>query len=422
MKPALCKPAPRLRRFASLVGAVVLSFAMQPWYALAQSAAADAAYHKPEGWSETVQGDARMLVAPVARDGQLLAVLISSWPADGSATKQIQSLADAAEASAKRLSRGAVQTDQRGSLKVLTMPASVDQPGLGVHDRIYELVTDGRRTVFLVVLTRGKETLQAQRTALAQLMQGITPGAMADAPAPVAAAAGAPVDGSGIPYGGKPVNVLDKEFRPSGHGKAFPAPSIVKGAPVGPWWYLSTSAYGSSARVEIFFPDGTAAFLLRPGLPWAADLDGMHALGDDDFIGRFQVKGSMATAQWGSDPNRAITRPIVLHERGEASSFLWYQREYQPALPVTPKFLVGVWRLGAMGTYTFRADGTVVTTATMIEADGVGSKGDTQLQGRWFADGYLLAMRFGSAGDRVYSAFRTSHGELVLRQSILTRQ
>jgi len=270
----------------------------------------------------------------------------------------------------------------------------------------------------VVVLTRGKDTLRAQRLALAQLLQGIAPGAASAREAAPPAAAG----GGGIPYGGKPVNVLDKAFRPSGRGKPFPAPAIVDGAPVGPWWYVSISKYGADIRTEVYFPDGTATALFRPGGPRLVDLEGMHALGDDGFVGRYQVGGGQLKVVWGGEEKNAISRPLVVHERGEASSFLWFQREYQPALPVSAQFLAGVWRQGAMGTFTFRADGTVTTTANMIEAQWGRAPGNDTVQGRWFLDGYLLAMRFGADGDRVCTAFRTPHGDLVLRQSLLTRQ
>lgn len=414
---------PGRRHFLRRSGGMALGLAWQPWRAWAESAPDGAVHRTPDGWKETVQGDGRMLVAPVAHAGDLLVVLIGpARDAEGPATAQLQSLADAAETSARRLSRGAVQTADRAGLQMLTMPASVDQPGVGVHDRLYALVSDGRRVVFVIVLTRGADTLHAQRPALAQLLQGIAPGTASARDVAKEATQPAIAGGGGIPYGGKPVNVLDKAFRPSGRGKSFPAPAIVDGAPVGPWWYVSISKYGADIRTEVYFPDGTVTALFRPGGPRLADLEGMHALGDDGFIGRYRVSGGQLSVVWGGEEKNAISRPVVVHERGEASSFLWFQREYQPALPVGAQFLAGVWRQGAMGTFTFRADGTVTTTANMIEAQWGRAPGNDTVQGRWFLDGYLLAMRFGADGDRVCTAFRTPHGDLVLRQSLLTRQ
>jgi len=415
---------PGRRRVLAAAAGLVALLAGRPGPAWAQPALQGTLYSMPAGWKEVVQGPARMLVAPVAHANDLLVVLVSpARPAEGAADAQLQSLADAAESKARRLSRGPVQAARRPGLDLLTMPARVDQPGVGEHDRIYGLATDGRRAVFVVVLSRGDDTLHAQRMALAQLLQSIAPAPATAAADPQAARpAAASAEGTGIPYGGKPVNVLDKAFRPSGRGKPFPAPAIVDGAPVGLWWYVYISKYGSDIRTEVYFPDGTATALFRPGGPRLADLEGMHALGDDGFIGRYRVGAGVMSVQWGSDAGNAISRPITLHANGDASSFIWFQREYQPALPVTPQFLAGTWREGAMGTFSFRADGTVLTTPNMIEAQWGRARPDETIQGRWFLDGYLLAMRFPSDGDRVCAAFRTPHGDLVLRQSLLTRQ
>jgi len=231
---------------------------------------------------------------------------------------------------------------------------------------------------------------------------------------------------AGIPYGGKPVNQLDKAFRPSGRGKPFPLPAIVDGRPVGPWWFLRVPGGGSnlfsggvSLSTYVFFPDGTAAALFRPGGPQLADLESMHALGEDDYIGRFSVAGGVMNIAFGPDDRNLLSKPITVKQSGGTPYFLWWQREYQPALPVPRDFLLGTWRSGAMGTMSFRADGTVATTKNMVDTDW----GSTvPVTGTWALDGYLFAMHFPGYGDRVYSLFRTASGSIVLNQSMMSRE
>ena len=82
--------------------------------ALAQTAARGtlsefmgAIYAAPPGWQEQTQTSFRTLVAPAARPGQLLIVMIrTAQPATKDAEAELNALADNAEAKTRRLSRG----------------------------------------------------------------------------------------------------------------------------------------------------------------------------------------------------------------------------------------------------------------------------------------------------------------------------
>jgi hypothetical protein len=236
---------------------------------------------------------------------------------------------------------------------VASFQARVDLPGIGEHDRIYHGVSDGHESVFAAVLVRGEATLAAQRGALAQLLLSLKPARSAGVAAGVAAAGGEggqSVGGSSaIPYGGKPVNMLDRAFRPSGRGQPFPLPAIVDGRPVGPWWFVRVQQFGSTHRdfgsstlsTYVFFPDGTATALFRPGGPQSADLDGMRAIGEDGFIGRYEVSGGVLNLRFGPNERDLISKPMTIKQSGGDTYFLWWQREYQPALPALRSFVIG---------------------------------------------------------------------------------
>jgi hypothetical protein len=75
-----------------------------------------AIYAAPPGWQEQTQTSFRTLVAPAARPGQLLIVMIrTAQPATKDAEAELNALADNAEAKTRRLSRGAVESAQRGN-------------------------------------------------------------------------------------------------------------------------------------------------------------------------------------------------------------------------------------------------------------------------------------------------------------------
>ena len=395
-------------------------------------------YQRPAGWQERSEGELRALIPPGLRSGRVLMVLIAAArPATGDPGAELARFADAAEASATHHQRGPVQSQRAGRFTLLVLTSKVDAPGVGVHQRIYQLVTDGSRSAFVTALSKGDETLEAHQSAMLQLMASVRPGgAGPSSEPPAAAAAGAGNEpaparpapgpaGTGIPYGPSQAPVLDPRFLPSGRGQPIPPPAMVGGRPVGIWWNVhnSRSPYFTSGSIysTVFLPDGTLVHFFRPGGPHLVDLEGMRALGDGDFIGRYSVAAGTMTTEIGKGGEYRRSKPLTVRQDPAGVSFLFDGDEYHPAIPLTRQSLVGTWKMGARGTFTFRADGTVVTPANMIEASWGRADSKEVLTGTWALDGYLLALRFPKDGVRVYPAFGAT-GSMVLRQTLLTRE
>lgn len=363
-------------------------------------------FERPAGWQQTEQKGTRTLSAPPAAPGEALIVVISAArPSTGDPAAELSQFAAALERSGRRLSAGAMQHATRGGLTVVTMHTRVEQAGLGVHERVYEVVSDGRTNAYAAAVLRGDRTFQAQRDALAQVLGSVAPAGAAAIPATT----------------GQPVPVGSDNFRPSGSGKPFPLPALVNGSPVGLWWY-ATPLQGTLGMVlveEIFFPDGTNVQVFRPGGPQSVDLDGMRALGQEGSIGRFSVAGGTMTVTW-NDPARTTMRaPLRPQTFAGQQIFEWSDRLYQPGLPLATRELVGTWRTSISGELTFRADGTLSATRHLIDPT---DDGTVPLGGTWALDGYLLALHLGPAGDRVFPVFRTPKDAMVFKGRFFTRQ
>jgi hypothetical protein len=384
-------------------------------------------YVKPAGWAEQNEPEVRLLVAPQSRQGELVVLMIfAAHPATNDPAAELKAFADQAEQKGRRLSRGGLERKAFGPYQALLMGSKVDLPGVGQHSRIYELVTDGKTTALATAMYRGDASFAANEATLLQTMasvkpggaqqaQGSAPSPRREAPAPQAASAG----GGGIPYGTTTAPVSDKAFRPSGRGVPIPPPSLERGVPLGLWWCVYVSKYGESLYPKVFLPDGTAVDFFRPGGPSLVDLDGMRARGEAGYIGRYEVSGGVLTTTFGKS---RVSKPLVAHSTAEGPYFVWDSSEYQPAIALSRQALLGTWRRGAQGTYTFRADGTVVTTPAMIDAQWTHKNNHEQLIGTWALDGYLLALQFPVDGARVYYAFRSTKGGLIINQSLLTRE
>lgn len=345
-----------------------------------------AAYSNAARWVEKDQPDVRALMAPPGRSGEFAMVMITApRPAGRDSIAQLQAFADEAEKLGRRLERGTIERNAVGPYTMLVMPSKVELPGLGTHTRIYELVTDGQRTVLANGFFRG-EAAGANVVAMMQILASVRPGATREAPPRGEAPPPPPTGGQGIPYGPSKAPVLDAKFRPSGHGVPIPPATIAGGMPRGLWW--NVHAPTGSIYPTVFLADGTVARFYRPGGPMLADLEGMRELGDGPYIGRAHVSGGVLTAAYGE---YVVSTPIVVRNSSEGPYFLWNHDEHHPAIPLTREFLVGTWRLGAMGTFTFRPDGTVLTTPPMIEAQWAHKSGE-QLVGTWTLEGYLLAL------------------------------
>jgi hypothetical protein len=403
-------------------------------------------YVRPDGWQERTEGQLRALVPPTGRPGQVLMVLIApSAAATNDPATELTRLADAAEKGATHHQRGPVQSRKAGPFTLTLMMGTVDQPGIGLHQRIYQLVSDGRRSAFVTALSKGDETFKEQQPALLQLMgsvRPVEPGAPGEPragagssggglaapvpPGPAATHAGSAPGGSGIPYGVSRAPVLDPHFLPSGQGREIPAPALTDGRPLGIWWSVhnTRSPFFSSGAIDttVFLADGTLVHYFRPGGPHLVDLEGMRALGDADFIGRYSVSGGTMTTEIGKNGEYRRSKPLTVRHDAAGTYFLFDGAEYHPAVPLTRQSLVGTWRMGAMGTFTFRPDGTVVTTANMIDASWGRKDTKEVLTGAWVLDGYLLALRFPADGARVYTAFGAGGGSIVVRQTLLTRE
>jgi hypothetical protein len=398
---------------------------------LGQAGSAEASagftYQVPQGWAQKAEGGERTLVATPARPGQFLMVLVTpARLSSGEAVRELEQAVRALEAGGRRLSQGKAQSQEAGGLTRVTLTTRVDQPPTGVHDRIYQLVTDGRRSSLVVVMSRGEETLAANRAQLAQLLVSFRPGpgagAHREAPPPPPGEAGAGgLELSGIPYGPSDDTLLDKRFRPSGHGTEIPVAALVDGEPLGMWWHVHRSTLpgvaSGSIYPTVFLPDGTAAQFPVPGGPRTIDLEKMRAGRSRPYLGRWSASGEVLTTVYG-DSRRSGRMDVRRGERGP--TFLWDHDEYNPCLPPGREFLIGTWQLGAKGAFTFHPDGTVTTVPQMIDAQWTHGH-DEPLTGRWFVDGYLLALRFPKDGDRVFQVFKASSGGLVVNLELYER-
>jgi hypothetical protein len=383
-------------------------------------------YELPPRWQVQDQGELRALVAPRARDGQLLVVMLTApRPAAGDPAAQLEAFGREVEGKARRLQAGKAAVHRAGAFTVVTQLVRIDQPGVGEQQRIYELVTDGKSSALVMAISSGEETLAANRDPLARLLASVRPG-----PAPMGNGGASPAEeaavtpaAAGIPTGPCKGAVDDKDFAPTGHGVAIPPAALRGDRPVGLWWNVnrtSSSFVGfGSIYATVFLEDGTVVRFFRPGGPRLVDLACMHALGDDKgYVGRYTVSGGVLTTDFGEF---RPAKPIRPHRDGEGPYFVWNEGEYHPAVPLTPKYLAGTWKMGAMGTITFRPDGTVATTANVIGASWTHQSSNDPVSGTWTLDGYLLALQFPRDGHRVYYGFQGLGGQLVLGQGLLTR-
>jgi hypothetical protein len=400
----------------------------------AASALGDSSYLNPAGWADQHREGTHTLIPPVVRQGEFLALLIfAPRPASSNPSADLMAFADQAEQQGRRLERGGIERRRVGQATLYFMAARADLPGLGPHSRIYEIVTEGTRSVLATAVYRGDATFTANEATLRKIMTSVRPGA--EALAQQAAPPENVQTGGGIPYGPSKALVTDKDFRPSGHGVTIPPAALNNGVPVGLWWnvHISTNlsgatswnspfvraAGGGSIYSTVFLTDGTVVRFFRPGGPNLVDIQGMRALGDSPYIGDYSVSSGVMTAAYGEF---RISKPIKVGGSSEQPYFVWNAEEYHPASPLTPHFLLGTWRWGASGTIAFRADGTVVTTPPVIDAQWTHTSNTEPLVGTWVLDGYLLALRFPTDGSRVYVVFRDNNGGLVVNQSLLSRE
>src|SRR5581483_11424827 len=116
-------------------------------------------YENPGGWEEKQQADTRVLVAPNARAGELLVVILSasSKVIKGPAA-DLEALARAAELHVAKATHGPADSQQAGDVTITTMTSMIEDPSLGKHSRIYELVSDGTHEAFIAVISRGTAT------------------------------------------------------------------------------------------------------------------------------------------------------------------------------------------------------------------------------------------------------------------------
>jgi hypothetical protein len=387
-------------------------------------------YVNAAGWAEQNQPEVRTLVAPSSQPGEFAVLMIfAARAASADPAADLQAFADQAEHQGRTLMRGGIERKRFGPYTALMMPARAELPSLGQHSRIYELVTDAQTSALVVALYRGEATFAANRATLLQVMASVKPGAGAGVvrgpPVPASAAREAPpapaggTSSGGIPYADTKALVFTKGFRPSGRGVPIPRATLASGVPVGLWWNAHVASASSSIHTTVFLPDRTIVRYFRPGGPALVDLDGMRALGDQPYIGRYEVEGGVMTATYGE---YRVSKPITLHSTSEGPFFIWNHEEYHPAMPLSRQAVVGTWRLGAVGTYTFRQDGTVITTPPMIDATFSHASIKEQLVGTWALDGYLLALQFPVDGARVFYAFHDDQGGLVIGQSHLVRE
>jgi hypothetical protein len=394
---------------AAVVSILVVAVAMAPRPGRAdpaQRAFAGAAYENPGNWQEQAQGDTRVLVAPRPRPGELLLVFLSKqFKVIKDPASDLDALARQTEKAATSSTHGPQTSTQAHGFTVTTMAAQVEDPALGKHQRIYELVSDQTAEVFVAVIAKGDRTFADHRDELMKILLSCHPTSTTSSEA-----AAPPADGA-IPYADTPGKFPgDPLFRPSGKGKAIPTAAIVNGAPQGLWWTYTTSgtptAYGT-----IFFPDGMALHYYRPGGPNLADLDGMKANRGADDIGEWSLGNGRIAIHF------ATLRTSVPYTAGRDRDGPFFKAGtdvYRPATPLTAKAVVGTWEIRGTGEFTFSANGTVQTTTAMIGSiAGLGAKRST-LNGTWLVDGYLLVMNFPGEGARVYPVFQVSATQIVI--------
>ena len=131
-------------------------------------------YSAPEAWKVVDANDVRTVTAPPQAAGEFL--MISLTPArDASADPEadLTAHADTVDTGARRFSRGKIEKKTAGSLSVYAMTADVEQKGFARHTRLYQLVSDGRRSTFVVAFFRGKKTIAAHQADLVRTLSSV---------------------------------------------------------------------------------------------------------------------------------------------------------------------------------------------------------------------------------------------------------
>lgn len=364
-------------------------------------------YENPGKWPEKNQDRVRILIAPNAKSGELLAIMLSAAvKVTGKPIRdELTGFAVGAESGAKLISRGDVRVKHAGNLTIATMLSKVEDSKAGAHDRIYELVTDGTNNAFAMVLSKGEATLKANQETVAKILLGFRPSVTTEV---------TPGTTSGqIPYADTPGKTPpDPLFRPSGKGRPLPAAGLVGGKPQGLWWtYTQTgspTAYGT-----VFYPDGMALHYVRLGGPNLADLEGMKANQGAGDIGTWSLENGEIGIHFGELVRRT---KYTTGEDSDGKFFKGGTQVYRPAIPLTSKLLVGTWAIHGVGSFTFKGDGTVQTTVGMIGSiRNIGTyDSNAAITGTWFLDGYLLVMKFPVEGYRVFPAFRATPSMIAI--------
>jgi hypothetical protein len=383
-------------------------------------------YDNPGTWKEQEQADTRVLVAPRPHPGEVLLVVLSQEiKAIKGPAADLEALVRMTEKTVTKASHGSVTSTQSGGFTVTMMASQVEDASLGKHNRIYELVSNRTHEVFVAVVAKGDATFADHRDALLQLLASCRPtsGDTGASPPPAAtppttpAAAPSP-SATAIPYADTPGKVPgDPEFRPSGRGKPIPAPAIVNGAPQGLWWTYTTTG-SPTAYGTMFFPDGMALHYYRPGGPNLADLDGMKANHGSGDIGTWSLANGAISIHFG-ELQRSTA--FSVHRDSDGTFFKAGTQIYRPAEPLTAKALVGTWEIHGIGAFTFRGDGTVQTTTSMIGSIHGLNYTDGAITGSWFLDGYLLVMSFPGEGVRVLPVFKVSGSQIVITSRFYMR-
>lgn len=366
-------------------------------------------YAVPAGWSEKRQETMSIVFVPNAKPGETLAVVVFPASNDTGTDRQaiLSTLIQSIEKGHKVIQPAEFTKKTRGDLTIYLATSQVeDETGKG--DRLYELISDGKKLAFVVASVNGDQFVKDHRAELVSLLESVRPSKAESPTGPQRIRIGA-TPGQ---YPGSP------GWLPSGKGVPFPAPSVVDGHPVGMWWTQSLDLKNRTvAYATIFFPDGTLARFYRPGGPQTADLDGQRAEPGENNVGSWHVSDGQITL---NVSGRSETKKLTFKDGPDGTTMSIGGAAYHKALPLTQKLLIGTWQVPGSSEYTFKADGTYQFANSI--GDGVSYAAGSTSTGKWTLDGYLLALEPNNGPYMVHKVFRFADNCIVFENTLHFRK
>lgn len=374
-------------------------------------------YAVPSGWVGVDKDNVRV-VAPPPQPGELMAaVIVGAQAATGSPDEQLGALASALNSDAKVRGSSDVSITDRGAVgKLYAKSYDVESADHGVHVRMIGLLLRGDQRAVIVLLFTSNTVLQKHGAGVQELLKSVAivapPGTPTPTPPPTTD------DGTHLPTGNTPDLYFGSVgWMPSGRGVKIPTTRIANGKPEGMWWRYTSGGMNGNQMIPllmVYLPDGTHAVNPRFGSGALYDVDGQRAQHGSTGVGTFTIK----------DGKISETTDGYTHENpfksGTDKDGPWFEigagRHY-PLELVAAKDLVGRWK-SPSGKFVFNANGTYESGNVIINREVTVAQGS---QGRWQADGYLLAIRPGQAREYITSVGRTGKF-LIIGTTVYARE